>query len=133
MGGRVLVMLLICTAAGHAQRLPHVSVSTAIVSRQTYLAFAVIGTEVVADSITTRVLYQRNYGETDPLARPFVHAGVPGQIGASLLGLGATGGMWIVLHRWHHDPAAKWFLRSVALGEGCNDARQFAILRTSKK
>jgi hypothetical protein len=135
MGGRVLVMLLVFTAAGRAQRLPPapVSVSAGMLSKQTYTAFAVIGTEVVADSVTTRVLYQRHYDETDPLAKPFVHAGIPGQIGGSLLGLGATAGMWVVLHRWHHDPAARWFLRSVAVGEGSNDARQFAILRTSQK
>jgi hypothetical protein len=126
-------MLLVFTAAGRAQELPEAPVSKAMVSKQTYTAFAVIGAEVVADGITTRVLYQRHYDETDPLARPFVHASVPGQIGGSLLGLGATGGMWLALHRWHHDRAARWFLRSVAIGEGYNDARQFAILRTSRK
>jgi len=71
MGGRVLVMLLVFTAAGRAQELPEAPVSKAMVSKQTYTAFAVIGAEVVADGITTRVLYQRHYDETDPLARPF--------------------------------------------------------------
>jgi|SRR5580704_12494151 hypothetical protein len=128
MGGRVLMVLLVLTGAGYGQHLADVPVSTG-----TSVTLAVFGAEVVADGVTTRVLYQRHYGETDPLAKPFVRAGVPGQIGASLLGAGATGSVWFVLHRTHHEATARWFLRSVNAGEGCNVARQFAILRTSRK
>lgn len=127
MGRRILVVLLWASVA-HGQDLPN-----APVARETWPSFAVFGAEVIADSVTTRVLYQRHYGETDPVARPFVRAGVPGQIGATLLGAGVTGGIWFALHRKHHDRTAKWFLRAVNVGEGINVARQFAVLRTSKK
>ncbi|MFZ0817610.1 MAG: hypothetical protein WAM78_18945 [Candidatus Sulfotelmatobacter sp.] len=122
------MMLLVLTGTAHTQELPNVPVS-----KESWGMFAVVGAEILADSVTTRVLYQRHYRENDPIAQPFVRAGVPGQIGASLLGAGALGGAWLVLRRMHHDRAASWFLRSVAVGEGCNVVRQFALLRTSKK
>ncbi len=128
MGVRILAVALLLTAIAWAQDFPE-----APVSRETWTTFGVLATEVVADGVTTRVLYQRHYDEIDPMAKPFVHAGVPGQVGASLLGAGVMSGTWYVLHRTHHDRAAGWFLRSTAAVEGYNIARQFAILRTSKK
>jgi hypothetical protein len=130
MSKRVLPMLLVLvlTGAARGQELPNVPVS-----KKEWGTFAVVGAEIVADSVTTRVLYQRHYRENDPIAQPFVRAGVPGQIGASLLGAGAIGGAWLVFRRMHHDRTATWFLRSVAVSEGCNVGRQFALLRTSKK
>jgi hypothetical protein len=121
MGRLIPVMLLALTGAVLGQELPN-----ATVSKATLGTFAAFGTEVLADGVTTRVLYQRNYGE-------IVHAGVAGQIGRSLLGVGATGGVWYVLRRAHREGTARWFLRSVTAGEGCNVARQFAIVRTSRK
>jgi hypothetical protein len=126
MGSRVLVMLLLGAGVAGAQGLPD-----APISKATWTTFAGIGAEIVADSVTTRILYQRRYDELNPLVKPFVHAGVPGQAGGSLLGAAATGGVWFILRRAHHDRAAEWFLRSIAAGEGGNIARQFVILRTS--
>jgi hypothetical protein len=126
MGRRVLVMLLLGAGIAGGQELPD-----APISKATWATFAGLGAEILADGVTTRVLYQRQYDEINPLAKPFVHAGVPGQAGASLLGAAAIGGVWFVLRRTHHDRAAGWFLRSVTAGEGCNVARQFMLLRTS--
>jgi hypothetical protein len=128
MGRRITVMFVALSGVVLGQELPD-----APVSKVTVATFAVFGSEVVADSVTTRVLYQRNYAETDPLARPFVHAGVAGQVGASMLGAGVIGGVWFILHRTHHERRATWFLRSVTAAEGSNVARQFSILRTSRK
>ena len=125
----LLVLLLgLLAPVAHGQDLPE-----APIAKQTWTTFAAFGAEVVADGVSTRILYQRHHPETDPLARPFVRAGVPGQIAASLLGAGLTGGVWFALRRTHHDRAAKGFLRSVTAGEGCNVARQFSILRRSRK
>lgn len=109
------------------------SISRAAISRQSWAMFAGLGGEIVADGVTTRVLYQRHYDETDPVARPFVHAGVPGQIAVSLLGAGALAGTWWMLRRSHREGMARNFLRSVAAVEGGNDVREFAILRTSRR
>ena len=127
MGRWILVMLLVLTGTVHGQELPNASLS-----KGTWITFAGLGTGILADGIATRVLYQRHYDEINPLAKPFVHAGVPGQVGASLLGAGAIGGVWFVLRRTHHDRAARWFLTSVTASEACNVARQFALLRTSQ-
>jgi hypothetical protein len=121
-------MLIVGTGVARAQELPD-----APLSKTTWTTLAVFGAEILADGVTTRVLYQRHYEETNPLARPLVHAGVPGQVGASLLGAGAVGSVWFILRRTHHAHAASWFLRTMTAGEGCNVARQFAILRRSKK
>ena len=94
--------------------------------------FAIFGAEVTGDVVTTRILYQRHHPENDPLARPFVQAGIPGQIGAGLLGMGVTGGLWFALHHMRRDRAASWFLRTVTVGEGGNVARQIVIVHRSK-
>jgi hypothetical protein len=121
----ILIGFLIEDARG--QELPD-----APVSKATWATFAGFGTEILADGVMTRVLYQRGYDEIDPLAKPFVHTGVPGQVGASLLGAGVMSGAWFVLRRTHHNHAASWFLRSATAGEGYNVARQVSILRTSQ-
>jgi hypothetical protein len=126
------VLLLALTVSSRGQNLPEAP-SAKETRAQTRTIFAIFGAEVLADGVTTRVLYQRRYPETDPLARPFVQAGVLGQIGGSLLGAGAVGGVWFALRRTHHERAARWLLRSVAAGEGVNVARQFSVLRTSRK
>jgi len=135
---RILVLLLLCARAASGQDLPgrnflDKGIPDVPVSREIKVAFAVFGGELLADGVVTRILYQRHYDEIDPLAKPFTHAGVPGQVGASLLGAGAIGGAWWVLHRTHHDRIARNFLRSVTAAEGSNVGRQFSILRTSKK
>jgi hypothetical protein len=127
MGRWVLLVLVVGTGAARGQELPE-----APVSKATWTTFVGLGAEILADGVTTRVLYQRHYDELNPVAKPFVHAGVPGQIGVSLLGAGAMGGVWFVLHRTHHERIAKWFLRSVAAGEGYNVVRQIAVVRASQ-
>lgn len=105
----------------------------ASISRRDWVMFAGLGAEIVADGVTTRVLYQRRYYEDDPLARPFVQAGVPGQVAASLMAAGGLAGAWWALHRSHRDRMARGLLWSAAAVEGANDARQFAILRGSRR
>jgi hypothetical protein len=129
MGRYIVVILLLWTGAARGQSL---DVPDAPLTKTTWTTFVGLGAEILADGVTTRILYQRHHDELDPLAKPFVHAGVPGQIGASLLGAGAMGGAWFLLHRTHHDRAAGWFLRSMTGSEGYNVARQFDLLRKSQ-
>lgn len=135
---RILAVLLLLAGVASGQDLPDKNfldkgTLEAPMSRETKVSFAVFGSELLADGVVTRILYQRHYDEIDPMAKPFTHAGVPGQIGAGLLGAGAIAGAWWVLHRTHHDRIARNFLRSVTAAEGSNVGRQFSILRTSKK
>jgi len=94
--------------------------------------FAAFAAEVAADSVTTRILSQRGLIELDPVARPFVRAGVGGQVGAGLLSVAAAGGVWAILHRTHHDRIAKWMLRTLVAGEGANVGRQFNLVAGSR-
>ena len=94
------------------------------------IEFAAFAAEVAADGVSTRVLYQRGCSENDPVARPFVRAGVGGQVAASFLGLAAVGGAWAILRRTHHDRIAKWMLRTAVAGEAANDIRQFRVMAT---
>jgi hypothetical protein len=128
MKGRIVLGLLMLIGAAYGQKLPD-----APATKPGWVTLAALGSEILADGVTTRVLYQRGYDETDPMAKRFVHAGVAGQVGGSLLGAAALGGVWWALHGTHHDQMARRFLRSVVAVEGVNVARQFAILRTSKK
>lgn len=131
MGRWIAVMALLWTGVARGQAVPDAALPVAPVSKATWTTLAGLGAEILADGVTTRVLYQRRHDEINPVIKPFVHAGVPGQIAASLLGAGAAGGMWFVLRRTHHDRAANWFLRSVTTAEGANVLRQFTILRAS--
>jgi hypothetical protein len=146
--GRIAAVLLLLSCAASGQDLPSDSllnnssfdkgtsekgIREEPMSRETKMTFAIFGSELLADGVATRILYQRHYDEIDPLAKPFTHAGVPGQVGASLLGAGVVGGAWWVLHRTHHERIARNFLRSVTAAEGSNVGRQFSILRTSKQ
>jgi hypothetical protein len=94
------------------------------------IEFAAFTAEIAADGISTRLLYQRGCSENDPIARPFVRAGIGGQVAASLLGLAAVGGGWFILRRTHHDRLAQWMLRAAVAGEGVNDIRQFRVMAT---
>jgi hypothetical protein len=96
--------------------------------REAKIEFAVFAAEVAADGVSTRILYQRGCGENNPIAKPFVRAGVGGQVAASLLSVAAVGGAWAFFHRTHHDRMAKWMLRTLVAGEGINDIRQFRVM-----
>lgn len=100
------------------------------ISTEAKIEFAAFAAEVAADGVSTRLLYQRGCSETDPVARPFVRAGVPGQVAATFLGLAAVAGAWAILHHTHHERMAKWMLRTAVAGEGANDIRQFRFVAT---
>ena len=122
---RLAAILSILTASSIAQE---INLPEAPMPREAKIEFAVFAAEVAADGITTRMLYQRGCGENNPIAKPFVRAGVGGQVAASLLSVAAVGGAWAIFHRTHHDRMAKWMLRTLVAGEGINDIRQFRVM-----
>jgi hypothetical protein len=68
---------------------------------------------LVADGITTQHLRQadpshRFSREADPIARPFVEAGWPGQIAGGALFVTAEVGQRYLLHRKHHHRWERW-------------------------
>lgn len=65
------------------------------------LTISVLGQ--LSDGITTQRFIKRGTSEADPLYRPFVDQGWPGQIAAGVLDTGAQVSIMYVLHRMHHD------------------------------
>jgi hypothetical protein len=66
---------------------------------------------LLADGATTQYLMKNYPGgrEVDPLARPFVENGWPGQILGGTLFIGAEVGLRYVLHRKGHHRVERWF------------------------
>jgi len=67
---------------------------------------------VAADGISTQAILQSggHWRELNPLARPFVNQGAPGQFAASILGYGFSVGTSYLLHRTGHHKLEKLML-----------------------
>jgi hypothetical protein len=71
-----------------------------------------------ADAITTQRFRHHGISEGDPLARPFVDQGWPGQIGLAVIDNGAQLSVMYALHRMHKH----WLERTVPLVFGGDSA-----------
>lgn len=67
---------------------------------------------VAADGISTQEILNSggHWREMNPLARPFVNKGAPGQLAASVLGYGFSVGTSYLLHRTGHHKLEKLML-----------------------
>lgn len=124
-----LLLLLLMVAPAAAQE--HKFFDKGNVAR---FSFTAAGT--AADAVTTQHFLspavQRQWGvpprELNPIARPFVSHGWPGQLAASSLsfGLGVT---WAyVAHRTGHHKIEKfvpWFMGAVSFAAAANNARYY--------
>ncbi len=88
----------------------------------------VLAGESSYDGWTTQHLRHYGYTEINPVARPFVSAGYPGQVAATIASCGATFGAEYIAHKMHHDKIANWIGRIVVVGEGANIGRQTALV-----
>ena len=74
------------------------------------------------DGFTTqyaRILEGGHFTEMNPLARSLVQT-PKGQVIAGVLGMSTSIGTAYVLHRFHHDWAARWFMRANVAAETLN-------------
>jgi hypothetical protein len=71
----------------------------------------------------------RGFVEENPLARPFIHHGVAGQVGASAIGLAVGIGPSYLFYRKGHHKIARIWLTVFTAGEAIN-AGQMAYLVT---
>jgi len=74
------------------------------------------------DGFTTqhaRILEGGHFAEINPLARSLVQTR-KGQVIAGVLGMSTSIGTAYVLHRFHHDRAARWFMRANVAAETLN-------------
>jgi hypothetical protein len=114
------LLLLLSLQFATAQSLPTAPTPQA---KTPIMALAVIAGEVTADGITTHIIIAQGGCELNPLVRPLMERGTAGQVAWGAISYTATIGVWYALRKSHHERAAKWFLRSVEVGEGVNVAR----------
>jgi hypothetical protein len=68
---------------------------------------------------------QGGFVEENPFARPFISHGVPGQLGASAVGLAAGIGPSYLLYRTGHKRLSRIWLHVFTAGEALNSVQMF--------
>lgn len=84
---------------------------------------------IAADSITTQKGLNQGLREGNPIARPFVKMGAPGQAAGAALGFGAGMGTVYILHRTRHYKAERIVMRLLVAGEGVIVSNNIARIR----
>jgi hypothetical protein len=84
---------------------------------------------IAADAITTQRGLDEGLREVNPVMRPFVTRGAPGEALGSALGFGAGMGTVYLLHRMHHYKAERITMRVFVAGESAVVANNIAAIR----
>jgi hypothetical protein len=84
---------------------------------------------VAADGITTQRGLNQGLREVNPVMRPFVTRGAPGQAVGSSLGFGAAIGVVYLLHRSHHYKVERITMRLIVAGEAGTVANNIVAIR----
>ncbi len=96
--------------------------------RQNKLAFASLGALVAADAITTQQLTNSGAAhEANPLWRPLVRQGWPGEMAASALGYSAALGAAYTFHRTGHHKMERWVNWLSVAVEAANVGHNFYV------
>ena len=98
-------------------------------STENKIDFSIFAGQVAADAFTTQRGLNRGFREVNPLMRPLVTRGVPGQATASALSFGAGLGTVYLLHITRHYRAEHITLRLILAGEGALVGHNIALLR----
>jgi hypothetical protein len=72
---------------------------------------------VAADGVTTQQNLANHAQELNPIARPLVEHGWPGQLGASALGFSSSVGLAYMFHRTGHHKLERLVLHAAMVGE----------------
>ena len=84
---------------------------------------------VAADAVTTQRGLNQGLREVNPVMRPFVTRGAPGEAVGSALGFGAGVGIVYLLHRSHHYKAERITMRLMVAGEAGFVANNIVAIR----
>jgi len=87
-------------------------------SMENKIDFSILAGQIAADAITTQRGLNEGFREANPVMRPLVTKGAPGEAAASALGFGAALGTAYVLHRTHHYRAERIAVRTMVAVEG---------------
>ena len=97
-------------------------------SRENKIDFSIFAGQLAADAITTQQGLDKGFREANPVMRPLVTRGAPGEAAASVLGLGFGVGTAYVLHKTHHYKAERIAVRTMLAVEGGFVANNLARL-----
>ena len=114
-------------ASGHA--LPDPPSSRPFWTVEKRLEVGILAGLVAADGVTTQRGLNQGLREVNPVMRPLVTRGAPGQAVGSALGFGAGVGIVYLLHRSHHYQAERIALRLIIAGEGGTVANNIVAIR----
>lgn len=117
---RYLLLLLVLTMALFGQDMPQAP-SHSFFERGSQIRMGVIAGLIAADGITTQHILGVDHGsEMNPLVRPLVTKGAPGQAGASVLGYAFSIGSSYLLHRSGHHRLERLMLNTtIAIEAEC--------------
>jgi len=117
---RYLLLLLVLSLPIFGQDTPEAP-SHAFFTPGNEIRLGVIAGLIAADGITTQHILGVDHGsEMNPLVRPLVTKGAPGQAGASILGYGFSLGTSYLLHRSGHHKLERLLLNTtIAIEAEC--------------
>ena len=117
---RYLLVLLVLSLPVFGQEMPEAP-SHSFFERGSEIRMGLIAGLVAADGITTQHILGVDHGsELNPLVRPLVTKGAPGQAGASVLGYAFTVGSSYLLHRSGHHKLERLMLNTtIAIEAEC--------------
>ena len=91
--------------------------------------FGILASLIAADAITTQRGLNEGMREANPIMRPFVTRGAPGEAAGSALGFGAGLGVVYFMHHTHHYKAERITMGVIVSGEGAVVGRNIALIR----
>jgi hypothetical protein len=117
---RYLLLLLLVSSPLFGQDVPEAP-SHAFFERGNEIRMGMIAGLIAADGITTQHILGVDHGsEMNPLVRPLVTKGAPGQAGASVLGYAFSLGSSYLLHRTGHHRLERLMLNTtIAIEAEC--------------
>lgn len=117
---RYLLLLLVLSIATFGQDVAEAP-SHSFFQRGSEIRMGVIAGFIAADGITTQHILGVDHGsEMNPLVRPLVRKGAPGQAGASILGYAFSIGSSYFLHRTGHHRLERLMLNgTIAIEAEC--------------
>jgi hypothetical protein len=121
----LLALSTLCFSQAWAEDVPlRDAHSHKFLDRQNLTAFAILGSLIALDAVHTQIaLESHRFVEGDPLARPFVTHGWPGQLEGSALGFGTSVSLSYVLHGTNHHKIERWTSWLIIGAEAAIDTR----------
>jgi len=115
-------LLTILLLVGAAQAQPNIEVAGPVPdapSAQKFwtpenrIEFSILAGLITVDAITTQHGLNNGFRESNPVMRPLVTRGAPGEAAASSIGFGFAIGTAYLLHRTHHYKAERVAVRTM--------------------